>query len=568
MKDVTPTSQRRNLIIAVAISALILFAFDAVGYLGWGKHMFGWKRPTLDAQAALNHRIDGAMPMQNGTDVSQNGAPVAQNVAPLSAVKRVTMDNGVLHLGYNLVGGKLDSLVLNRYRANLDKPGGVQLLTDESNKLATWVDSGWQGPNGISTPDSNATWTQASSSNMNEAHALVLTFKNASGQTFQRTLTPRAGSYVIDVSDRVWNTASLPVTLRHYARVSRTGGADPADHSSWVNYSGPMGLAGEPGEKATGSDGVIHEEKFDGLKKAGRTETVNASGGWWGITGQYFMTAIMPSVDGGDAGRDFRYANVNGVDLYSAAVQKDVSVAAGGQAEVHYSIYAGPKQEATLQAAGHGLERAIDWGWFAFIAKPLYHVLLWLHALLRNWGLAIFGLTLLLKLVTYPLASQTYRSMAKMKKLQPHLQRIQEQHAGDRQAAALKTMELYAAEKVNPMGGCWPTLIQVPIFFAMYKVVLVAFEMRQAPLFGLWIHDLSHMDPYYVLPVLMGLSMYVQMQMNPPASDPSQQMVFKFMPVMFTVMFLSFPAGLVFYWLCNNLLTIAQQWYIMRKYGR
>jgi YidC/Oxa1 family membrane protein insertase len=291
-------------------------------------------------------------------------------------------------------------------------------------------------------------------------------------------------------------------------------------------------------------------------------------GGWWGITGQYFMTAIMPAVDGGDVSKDFRYANVDGVDLYSAAVQKDVSVAAGGQAEVHYAIYAGPKQQATLQAAGHGLERAIDWGWFAFIAKPLYNVLLWLHALFGNWGLAIFGLTLLLKLVTYPLASQTYRSMAKMKKLQPQLKSIQEQHAGDRQAAALKTMELYAAEKVNPMGGCWPMVIQVPVFFAMYKVVLVAFEMRQAPLFGLWIHDLSHMDPYYVLPVLMGMSMYVQMQMNPPASDPSQQVVFKFMPVMFTVMFLSFPAGLVFYWLCNNLLTIAQQWYIMRKHGR
>ncbi|HEX2859524.1 MAG TPA: membrane protein insertase YidC [Alphaproteobacteria bacterium] len=574
MKDVTPdTSQRRRLLLAVVLSGLILLGFDAVSYFGFGKHALGgWNAPQSvqggsAKDAAMSQKgaevsKNGAGMSQNDAQLSQNGAPVAPAAAAVPAMKEIVLANDVLHLGYNLVGGKLDTLTLNKFEAHLGQPGGVALLNGESGQpLSTWLDSGWQSVGGMQVPDAGAVWQQQGSiAQGSVAGTATMVFKNASGQTFERTLTLQPGSYLIDVVDRVWNTAQLPVTLRHYTRVNRTGGAEPNEHSSWVNYSGPMGVV----VNADGKE-IVHEGKFSDIKKETRTAAVAGDGGWWGITTQYFMTGILPVQGNGEVARDFRFVNNGGTDLYSANVQRDVTVPAGGQADVRYKIYAGPKQQELLEAAGQGMERAIDWGWFAVIAKPLHTLLLMLHGWLHSWGLAIFAITLLLKLATFPLANKSYRAMAKMKKLTPEITRLREQHAGDQQALALKTMELYSREKVNPMGGCWPTLIQIPIFFAMYKVVLVAFELRHAPLTSFWIHDLSVMDPYYVLPVLMGASMYVQMQLQPPAADPTQQMVFKWMPVMFTVMFLSFPAGLVFYWLCNNVLSVAQQYYMLRK---
>jgi len=293
-----------------------------------------------------------------------------------------------------------------------------------------------------------------------------------------------------------------------------------------------------------------------------------------GITNQYFMAGILPgTVDGKDvpSSRQFRHATATGPDgathdVYTASVSwPNVVVPAGGNAEVKYSFYVGPKHYALLKAADNYLERAISWGWFEPLVKPLYAVLTWLHGHLGNWGLAVIGLTLLLKIVTFPLANKSYRAMAKMRRLQPEIEKLKERYKDDQQNLALETMKLYKKEQVNPLSGCWPMFIQIPIFFAMYKVVLVTFEFRHAPL-GLWISDMSVHDPFFVLPVLMGISMFVQFKLNPPPADPTQAMMFQWMPVFMTVMFLWFPSGLVLYWLTNNVLSVAQQWVIMRRH--
>ncbi|MCP5404959.1 MAG: membrane protein insertase YidC [Pseudomonadaceae bacterium] len=538
MLDPQDKAQTTRLMLAVVISLVVLLGFELLGA--------GWR--TAPPEQALEQAV---APADVAVEVSEPAAKVSQ------MEELVVLENDRMKLGLNPVGGRFDALVLKNFTVTQsDALGYAQLHVDGTHP--EYVESGWLGA-GIAAPGSGARWQVQG----RQDDRVRLAFDNGSGQSFVRDIWLDAETYTVRVRDVVRNTAALPVTVTPYAQAHRLGGGLPGEMSSFVNHLGPMGVVRDDDEA------LLYEGDFDDIAKGKGSLTLGGKGGWWGIASQYFLTALVPP-EGQEVTRVFKGGQLDGRPLATVGLKGEgLVVPAGGEAAYEFSVYAGPKQEDALLAVGHDLERAIDWGWFRMLARPFYRVLLWCHDLTGSWAVALFLLTLLLKIVTFPLANKSYHAMAKMKKLQPQMEALRERMKDNQQDLALEMMKLYQREKVNPLSGCWPMLIQIPVFFAMYKVVLLAFEFRHAapelwPL-DLWVHDMSVADPLFILPVLMGASMWVQMRLNPPPADPAQAMVFKWMPVMFTFMFLWFPAALVWYWLVNNVLSIAQQAYIMRK---
>ncbi|PZP39964.1 MAG: membrane protein insertase YidC [Pseudomonas fluorescens] len=548
----------KRMILALAASAAILLVSDWASVRFLGTHVTGVK-PVAEQPADVSKVADvaAAQGIPAG-DVSVT-APIAA-ATPVAEATRLPLANERIDATVNTRGGRIDQLVLKNYKGEIEDADGFAFLKPDG-KFAEYVAAGWLGA-GIQGPDENSVWQVEADVNA-PGKPVVMVWRNASGQAFQREISVNPDSYVVNVTERVYNGAPLPVSLTPYVQVHRADGYWPNEKSSWVNYFGPMGVVQKD------KDGFQqYETSYKDLKEDGKSDIVDGAGGWWGITSQYFMTAVMPSAELSSQ-RQFRYATVQAADgahdVYTASVSWPNLVVEPNQAkEVSYQVYIGPKHYGQLKTAGHELDRAISWGWFEVLVKPMYAILAWLHSYVGNWGLAVIGLTFLLKLLTFPLANKSYHAMAKMRRLQPQLEKLKEKHKNNQQAMATEMMALYKKEKVNPMSGCWPMLIQIPIFFAMYKVVLVMFEFRHAPL-GLWITDMSVHDPLYVLPVLMGISMWVQFKLSPAPTDPTQAMMFKWMPAFMTVMFLWFPAGLVLYWLTNNILSVAQQYFIMKK---
>ena len=537
----SPHSPKTNsrLLLVVALCGLLLLGSDYLTQRLTGHHLLGTPVSTPQAAAPIAANA-----------VAETMVPAMQ---PEADAPRVPLTNARVKGEVNLRGGALDKLVLQSYRDEIKDPAGYALF-GVSGTTAEYVAAGWQGA-GVEGPSAQSVWQLEADTQT--AGAIVMVWRNATGQSFQRTWRLQPDSYLWQVTERVVNTAELPVTLTPYAQVVRHGGYTKGERSNWVNYFGPMG------QLQTGEQTLLKEYSFGSLKDDGKSEVWSGTGGWWGMTSQYFAAAIIPG--NGESQRQFVYRNANGAEVYTAGLQFAPQVVAGngGAAEVTYAVYAGPKHYPMLIEAQAGLEQSIAWGWFEPLVKGLYHVLTAIHAYVPNWGLAVIVITLLLKIVTFPLANTSYRAMAKMKKLQPEVELLKKQHEGNQQGMALAMMALYKQHKVNPVSGCWPMLIQIPIFFAMYKVVLVMFEFRHADF--LWLPDLAVHDPYFVLPLLMGASMYVQFKLNPKPTDPAQELVFKWMPLMMTVMFLWFPAGLVLYWVTSNILSIGQQALMMKK---
>jgi YidC/Oxa1 family membrane protein insertase len=309
-------------------------------------------------------------------------------------------------------------------------------------------------------------------------------------------------------------------------------------------------------------DDLRVEADYDDLQDAPVKKT--GSQGWIGMTSRYFMAALVPD-QLTEQTFLWRYSKTGGRDFYTTIMQPEsMDIDAGQTVAYGYTLYAGPKSATELEKVTGQVRKAIDYGWFDIIARPIYVMVMWFYGLVGNFGLAIIFATIVLKMITYPLAYKSYSAMAKMRKLQPRLTLLKERYADNKEQFAIEMMGLYKEHKVNPLSGCWPTFIQIPIFFAFYKVILISFEFRQAPL-ALWIEDMSVMDPYFVLPILMGLSMMLQMRLSPTSGDPTQQMMIKIMPIVFTFMFLWFPSGLVLYWLTNNVVSILQQLYVNKK---
>jgi YidC/Oxa1 family membrane protein insertase len=311
-------------------------------------------------------------------------------------------------------------------------------------------------------------------------------------------------------------------------------------------------------------EGKFQKIDFSEIEKNKATHVKNANDGWFGIIQHYFVSAWIPK---NDAPREFYTRRIE-TNLYSIGlIQALPSIAPGAQQTHEATLYAGPQLQSILEKLAPGLDLVVDYGWLTFLAKPIYWLLEQLHGFVANWGWAIVLLTIIIKLIFYPLSAASYKSMAKMKAVTPRLMKLRELYANDKAKLNQAMMELYKTEKINPLGGCLPILVQIPVFIALYWVLLASVEMRNAPWVG-WITDLSVPDPYFILPIVMAITMFIQTKLNPPPPDPIQAKVMMAMPIVFSVFFFFFPAGLVLYWLVNNVLSIAQQWAVMRQIER
>lgn len=521
----------KNLMLAVVVSLLI--------FLGVEFYQERFAPPPAFPAAPDKIEDEGAaslVPERLSVPGSQAVQPPMGKGAEVSEQQKavLTFENEKFAGEVTLQGGRLEGLTLKTFDLDWFTPRG---------RYAHYVDTGWLGL-GVTTPDTTASWEQTPGG---------LRWRNGQGQVFERVFTPAVDQQTLTITDRLVNEGETLVSVQHYAQVLRGGGQLEGQLSTWFNHFGPVGLV----------DGVLVEEDFDALQEAPLTK--EGPGGWWGLSTQYFLTALVAPVEEKTT-RRFAYHKLGQKEMYTATMQRPaVVVPPGERYEVVTTLYVGPKSKRYLVPAGHELERAVDYGWFDILAAPMYDVLVWLHDYLGNWGLAIIGLTILLKILTFPLTYKSFVAMAKLKKLQPDMKALQEKYAdGEREKMAMEMMALYKQHQVSPMSGCWPMIIQMPIFFAMYKVILVTFDFRGAPFFG-WVTDLSAADPYFILPLVMGASMWLQMRLNPSTGDPVQQKVMQVLPVVFTVMFLFFPSGLVLYWLTNNVISIAQQWWMLQR---
>ena len=370
------------------------------------------------------------------------------------------------------------------------------------------------------------------------------------GVTVTKILTFHRASYLIDITHEIRNGGKTPLASHAYFQLTRDGKPPAGDPHMVQTFTGVAVYTEQ--EK-------FQKVSFGDIDKGKAPYPKNADNGWIAMVQHYFVSAWLPAQK---TPREF-YTRKISDDLYTAGLIVPVAVDAGGTARVSVPIYAGPEEQDKLKAIAPGLELVVDYGWLTVIAVPLFWVLKFFHGWTGNWGLAIILLTVMIKLLFFPLSAASYRSMAKMKLVTPKLMKIREQYADDKMKQNQAMMELYKTEKINPLGGCLPIVVQIPVFIALYWVLLASVELRHAP-FYLWITDLSAEDPYYVLPALMMGSMLIQTKMNPTPPDPVQAKVMMIMPFVFGVMFFFFPSGLVLYWLVNNILSIAQQWQITR----
>ena len=499
---------------------------------------------------------------QAGTDNAVPPAPVGQEAsvasptapASMTAVsgRVITVRTDVFKAEINTVGGVLQGLELLQHRSKVRPDQALKLFSRDQDRTYV-VQSGLIG-SGLP----NHTTTFAADGDSFElqpgADALTVTLRaNPEGSAYDvvQRYTFHRGSYVIDVSFDIVNKANAAASPHAYFQLLRDGQPAVGDTKMQPTFTGGAVYTDE--SKFT-------KVKFEEMDKGKVKYPKKANDGWAGIVQHYFVAAWLP-----EQGVEREYFTRSlGNNLYAVGLILPISHIAGESgSHVQARLYAGPQDQKVLSTLAPGLELTVDYGWLTVIAAPLFWFLSAIHDWVGNWGVAIVLLTVVIKLVFYPLSAASYRSMAKMRVVAPKLQALKETYGDDRQRMQQAMMELYKTEKINPLGGCLPILVQIPVFIALYWVLLASVELRNAP-FALWITDLSAKDPYYVLPVLMGLSMIVQSWLSPTPPDPVQAKIMKIMPVVFSIFFFFFPAGLVLYWLVNNILSISQQWVITR----
>jgi YidC/Oxa1 family membrane protein insertase len=483
------------------------------------------------------------------------GAVPSADTAAKGETVRVTTDLMVADI--DTLGGTLRRLELLRHRSTKDPSANLVLLGPEHHYEAQ---SGLAGEGG---PNHRTVWRAEPGERTlgagKDAVEVRLTAAGKDGLEVQKVYTFRRNSYVVDVALELRNTGAAPVTAYAYFQLTHDGKPETNTNSVAATFGA---------QSFTGFGVYTDEQKYQkvhpsDLDKGEHDHVKQADNGWLAFVQHYFVSAWLPPKG---TPRDF-VTEKRPDGTYAARVMIPVSVASGATARVQAPLYSGPQEQERLQAAAPGLDLVVDYGFLAIIAWPLFWLLGKYHALTGNWGVAIILLTVTIKLVFFPLSAASYRSMAKMKLVTPRLTKIREMYAHDRQKMNQAMMELYRTEKINPLGGCFPILVQIPVFIALYWVLLAAIELRHAP-FILWIEDLSALDPYFVLPILMTVTMVLQTKMNPVPPDPVQAQVMKYMPYVFSIFFFFFPAGLVLYWLVNNILSILQQWQIQRMFER
>ena len=485
--------------------------------------------------------------------VQNSEVPVTQN--GIAQGQRIHVKTDTLDLVIDTAGGDIRDADLLQYGASDDHSKPFQLLSD-SGSLIYFTQNGLatQPQAKLPAPTHKSVYQTAQTNYVMSGDTLSVPLTwSQDGIKVTKTYTFTKGKYVVGVSYKVENTTQETWSGSLYSQIVRN--QFNADASMMIHsYTGPVLYDGNAEDKYV-------KHSFSDLNTqaiSGR----NVTGGWAAMIQHYFLTAIIPN----QTAQNSYYAKPLGNDRYAVGVIEPlVTVAPGQSQELTSKLYIGPESQDKLAAIAPGLELTIDYGILTFIAEPIFWLLEKIHGVVGNWGVAIILLTLLIKILFYKLSETSYRSMARMKKFQPKLKQLKENYGDDKAVFQQKMMKLYKEEKINPLGGCLPIFIQMPVFIALYWVLLYSVEMRQAP-FMLWIQDLSAQDPYYILPVIMGITMFIQQKLNPSAMmDEMQQKVMKLLPFIFTIFFLFFPAGLVLYWVVNNILSVTQQWYITRK---
>lgn len=559
-----------NLLIAILLSILILAGYQYF-YVAPQQHRV--QQEVLAEKLAQETKP---------ADIGGPSLTFRERNVVLKDTPRLAIETPQLHGSINLKGGEIDDLSLGHYRETVDPDSPAVVLLSPSGSAAPnlpyYAEFSWLADS-AATPVPNATteW-KADSKALTPQHPVKLNWNNGQGLVFERTVSVD-DQFMFTVVDNVRNTGTSPVTLYPYGLVARQG--SPVKKSSYVLHEGPIGVLNGTLQEYT------YKKLMDDKKKADTSE-----GGWLGITDKYWLVAMVaPADEKLTAG--FTYNAAGQADPALGYFQTDfrgaaVTIAPGTSIDHQMMLFAGAKRQTLLEHYKKIdniplFDRAIDFGWFWFLTIPFLHLLGFLTKTLGSFAFAILVFTVGLKLITLPLSLKSNHSMSRMKTIQPEVARIKERYAEDKVKQSHEMMELYKREGINPLAGCVPTLIQIPIFFALYKVIYVGIEMRQAPFYG-WIKDLSVPDPSSVFnllgtipwtppaalqigiwPVLMGCSMFLQQRMSPQPPDKSQARMFMFMPIMFTYMLRAMPAGLVIYWTWSNLLSILQQWYIMRQ---
>lgn len=593
------SEDHRNLILAAILTVAILF--------GWQSYMDTQPKPESHQQEQGQQQIaPGSVPVdrQSATPpvASATSAPVPNQTAvvpsvpgagttaaPVGRIKATLLENRP-HVKINsprlkgsipLSGAHLDDISFVDYHEELDPTSPeISFLQPRGVDNAYFAQFGWSGGQGVKVPNDVSKWT-ANIKTLTPERPVTLTWNNGQGLEFKRIIAID-NNYMFSVTQKVKNTGTANATLYPYGLISRQN--TPETNGLYILHEGPIGVF----------NGQLKEIAYDDLQES-KTVSETTTGGWLGITDKYWLAALIPDQKA-KVKTNFIHRLSNNTDKYQADyLGSRFDIAPGATVDTTSHLFIGAKELSQLQGYEEKLniplfDRAIDFGWLYFLTEPIFKALIYLNEHVNNYGLAILLLTVGIKIVFFPLANKSYRAMAKMKKLQPKMLKLREQFGEDKQRLNTEMMALYKKEKANPASGCLPVIVQIPVFFALYKVLFVTIEMRHAPFFG-WVHDLSAPDPTSVLnlfglfpwdpttfapdifnigvwPLLMGLTMFLQQKLNPQPPDPIQAKIFMFLPIMFTFMLASFPAGLVIYWAWNNLLSIAQQWVIMKKVNK
>ena len=572
---------KRNWITALLLSAAILLGWNFVAERFFPtptkpdvtKTVAGTNATTAPAPGSA----DPALPGQPAAPAP--AAPETTVIRPIETVlaegQRIPIETPKLAGSINLVGARVDDITLTKYRQTIQKNSPpVRLFAPAGTKAAYFASPVWSAQ-GVAVPGPTTVWT-ATGTKLTPTTPVTLSWNNGAGQSF-RIEYSIDNDYLITAKQTVANTAAAPVSVRSGAYVDRTGiPTDPHEQDSWTIHVGPTGYL----------DAKSNFTDYKDVKEASGETIPYTSAGWLGFTDKYWLAAIVPA-KGEKVSAAF---NAMPGERYRAAFAANpVQVAPGRQVTTTSRIFAGAKEVATLERYQDDLgitrlSNAIDWGWFEFFAVPIFKLLDWLFKQVGNFGFAIMALTLIIRLLMFPIAQRQFHSMAQMRIVQPKMKALQEKYKDDKQKQQQELMKLYKDEKINPLAGCLPILLQIPIFYALYKVLMLAIEMRHQP-FILWIKDLSAQDPAMILnlfgllpftppsllsigvmAVILGITMWLQFRLNPPPTDPVQAQVFKIMPWMFMFIMAPFAAGLLLYWITNNILSIAQQQYMYSKF--
>ena len=544
----------QRLILFFIFSFSLLLLWDA-----WQKEQQP-KPPAVSAAPAAPGVPTPARPLAPAPAPVSGAAPAASTAAAVPGAAQAPAPSEKLQIRTDLLMVELDTVGATLSRLELRKHKDVK--DPEKNFILLGPEHEYSAQSGLigeGMPNHRTAWRALEGERALAPGAdrlqVRFTADGPSGVMVEKIYTFHRDSYLIDVAFELKNAGATPVAAYAYYQVVRDGRAPVHESAMMYVYTGPVYYT---------QARAYNKVSFSDVESGKGDLPKDASDGWIGMMQHYFVSAWLPPEK---SAREF-YARKLPDGLYAAGVILATPQAAPGEsARVATQLFSGPQEQVRLKKAGAGLDLVVDYGWLAILAWPLFAVLEFFHGWTGNWGAAIILLTISIKLVFFPLSAASYKSMAKMKLVTPRLTKIREMYGNDRARMNQAMMELYKTEKINPLGGCFPILVQIPVFIALYWVLLAAIELRHAP-FILWITDLSAVDPYYVLPVLMAASMVLQTRMNPVPPDPVQAKIMKYMPYVFSVFFFFFPAGLVLYWLVNNILSIAQQWQIQRLFER